>query len=73
MNVKDTVKNMINNANDIQDTDIKSEKIKDSSLNYKKDLELVEQKIKYRKFFLKFLIYSIICIIFLIILFFTFK
>ena len=73
MNVKDTVKNIINNVNDIQDIDIKSEKIKDSSFNYKKDLELLEQKIKYRKFFLKFLIYSILCIIFLIILYFIFK
>ena len=73
MNVKDTVKNMINNVNDIQDIDIKSEKIKDSSYHYKKDLELVEKKIKYRKFFIRFFIYSIICIIILIILFFIFK
>ena len=72
-NVKETVKNMINNVNDIQDLDDKSEKIKDSSFQYKKDLALLEQQMKYKKFFRKFFIYSVICIIFLIILYFIFK
>ena len=72
-NVKETVKNMIHNVNDIQDLNEKSEKIKDSSFQYKKDLALIEQQIKYKKFFRKFFIYSIICIIFLIILYFILK
>ena len=72
-NVKETVKNMINNVNDMQDLDEKSEKIKDSSFQYKKDLALLEQQMKYKKFFRKFFIYSVICIIFLIILYFIFK
>ena len=72
-NVKETVKNMINNVNDIQELDDKSEKIKDSSFQYKKDLALLEQQMKYKKFFRKFFIYSVICIIFLIILYFIFK
>ena len=66
-NVKETVKNMIHNVNDMQELDDKSEKIKDSSSQFKKDMAILEQQLKYRKFFRKFFIYSIICIIFLII------
>ena len=72
-NVKETVKNMIHNVNDMHDIDDKSEKIKDTSFQFKKDMEILEKQIKYRKFFRKFLVYSIICIIFLIILYFIFK
>ena len=72
-NVQETVKNMIHNVNDIQDLNEKSENIKDSSFQYKQNLALIEQQIKYKKFFRKFFIYSIICIIFLIILYFILK
>ena len=72
-NVKETVQNMIHNVNDMQDLDEKSEKIKDSSFQFKRDLAILEQQIKYKKFFRKFLIYSFICIIFLIILYFIFR
>ena len=72
-NVKETVQNMIHNVNDMQDLDEKSEKIKDSSYQFKRDMAILEQQIKYRKFFRKFFIYSVICIIFLIILYFIFR
>ena len=72
-NVQETVKNMIHNVNDIQELNEKSENIKDSSFQYKQNLALIEQQIKYKKFFRKFFIYSIICIIFLIILYFILK
>ena len=72
-NVKETVQNMIHNVNDMQDLDEKSEKIKDSSYQFKRDMAILEQQVKYRKFFRKFFIYSVICIIFLIILYFIFR
>ena len=73
LNVKETVQNIIHNVNDMQDLDEKSEKIKDTSFQFKRNLAILEQQMKYKKFFRKFFIYSVICIIFLIVLYFIFR
>ena len=72
-NVKQTVKNMLQNVNDIQELDEKSDKIKDSSFQFQHDSAIIEKKMRIRKLYRKFLMFSVICIIFLIIAFFMFK
>ena len=72
-NVKETVKNMITNVNDMHDLDDKSSKIKDSSYQFQKDSEILEKTIKYRKLTRQLIIYCIFAIIFIFILFLIFK
>ena len=64
---------MIHNVNDIREINEKSDKIKDTSYQFKKDIEILELQMKYKKFFRKFFIYSVICIISLVILYFIFR
>ena len=71
-NVKESVKNMITNVNEMQDLDDKSSKIKDSSYQFQKDSAMLEKKLKFRKLIRKILIYSILILIFIIILYFIF-
>ena len=72
-NMKETVKNMIHNVNDMRDINEKSDKIKDTSYQFKKDMEILELQMRYKKFFRKFFIYSVISIIFLVILYFILR
>ena len=48
-NMKESVKNMISNVNEMQDLDDKSAKIKDTSYQFQKDSTILEQQIIYRK------------------------
>ena len=63
-NIKKSVKNMITNVNDMRELDDKSSKIKDNSYQFQKDAEILEKKIKFRKFILKLIIFSIFAFIF---------
>ena len=72
-NMKESVKNMITNVNDIHDLDDKSSKIKDSSFNFLKDSSELERKLRYRKLILKLIIYCTFVIIFLIIIYLILK
>ena len=71
--MKKTVKNLITNVNDMRDIGEKSLKIKDSSYQFQKDSEMIEKKIKYLNLTLKFIVISIIEIIFILILYFIIK
>ena len=72
-NMKQSVKNMITNVNDIQDLDNKSSKIKDSSYQFQKDSAYLEKEVKYRKLLRKILIYSVLSIILIFLLYLIFK
>ena len=72
-NMKESVKNMITNVNDMHELDDKSSKIKDTSYQFQKDSEILEKKIKYRKLIRKLTVYSICAIIFILILYLIFK
>ena len=72
-NMKQSVKNMITNVNDMRDLDNKSSKIKDSSYQFQKDSAYLEKEIKYKKLLRKIIIYSIISIILLFLLYLIFK
>ena len=69
-NMKESVKNMISNVNEMQDLDDKSAKIKDTSYQFQKDSAILEQQIIYRKVCRKVLIYCIFILIFIIIFYF---
>ena len=72
-NVKEGVKNILQNVSDMQDLDEKSDRIKNTSFQFQHDAAVIEKKMRIKNFFFKFFIYSIIFIIFLIIAFFIFK
>ena len=72
-NVKETVKNMITNVNDIHDLDDKSSKIKVSSYQFEKDSEILEKTINSRKLIRQLIIYCIFAFILIFILFLIFK
>lgn len=71
-NVKESVKNMITNVNDMNDLDNKSLKIKDSSEQFQKDSAVLERKIRFRKLIRKILIYCIFALIIILIIYFIF-
>jgi len=72
-NMKEGVKNLITNINEMNELDEKSGKIKDTSLQFQKDSAGLEENMKFRKLIFKVLIYSISIFIFTIILYFIFK
>ena len=71
--MKEGVKNLITNINEMNEIDEKSGKIKDTSYQFQKDSADLEQKMKFRKLIFKVLIYSIFILIFTIILYLIFK
>ena len=58
--VKLSVKSMLNNVNDMQEIDRKSEQIKDSSYKFKQDAANLERKLKCRKYLMKSFFYGIL-------------
>ena len=68
-NMKESVKNMITNVNDMQGLDDKSSKIKDSSFQFQKDSSEIERKLRYQKLIRQLIISFIFIIIFLIIIY----
>ena len=60
--VKLSVKNMINNVNDMREIDTKSAQIKDTSFKFQQDAANLERKMKCRKYFMKSALYSLIVI-----------
>lgn len=71
--VKDGVKTLLSNANDIHEINEKSETIKNLSIEYGKDALILERKIKCRKITNKVILISIISIIISIIFYFIFR
>ena len=49
-NVKESMRNILTNVNDMQDIDDKSSKIKDLSDQFQKDTSILERKLRYRKY-----------------------
>ena len=72
-NVKESMKNIINNVSEMQDLDDKSEKIKDVSFKFQKDSSMLERKVRYRKYLHRAMIICILIIIVIIILYLIFK
>ena len=72
-NVKESMKNIINNVSEMQDLDDKSEKIKDVSFKFQKDSSMLERKVRYRKYLHRAMIICILFIIVIIILYLIFK
>ncbi len=72
-NVKESVKNIINNVAEMQDLDDKSAKIKDVSFQFQKDSSMLERKVRYRKILHRAMIICVVTIILIIILYFIFK
>ena len=71
--MKESVKNMITNVNDMTEVDNKSLKIKDSSYQFEKDSAELEKKIRYRKFYRKLIMYNSFAIILIILIYLFFK
>ena len=72
-NVKESMRNILTNVNDMQDIDDKSSKIKDLSDQFQKDTSILERKLRYRKYIHRALIICCGAIIIIAILFFIFK
>ena len=72
-NVKESMKNILTNVNEMQDLDDKSAKIKDISIQFQKDSTLLERKLRYRKYIQRGLIICFSIIILIVILYFIFK
>ena len=60
--VKLSVKNMINNVNDMKEIDTKSAQIKDTSFKFQQDAATLERRLKCRKYLMKSVFYSLIAI-----------
>ena len=60
--VKLSVKNMINNVNDMKEIDTKSAQIKDTSFKFQQDAATLERRMKCRKYLMKTVFYSLIAI-----------
>ena len=71
--MKESVKNMITNVNDMTEADNKSLKIKDTSYQFEKDSAELEKKIRYRKFYRKLIMYNSFAIILIILIYLFFK
>ena len=72
-NMKETVKNMITNINDMHDIDDKSAKIKDSSYQFQKDSATLEKQLSFQKTIAEYIVYCIFAIILIILLYLIFK
>ena len=72
-NVKESMRNILTNVNDMQDIDDKSSKIKDLSDQFQKDSSVLERKLRYRKYIHRALIICCAVVILIVILFFIFK
>ena len=71
--VKQSMKNIIGNVNEMQELDEKSSKIKDISFQFQKDASILQRKVRCRKILYITIIISIILVIIIIVLFFIFK
>ena len=60
--VKLSVRNMINNVNDMKEIDTKSAQIKDTSYKFQQDAANLERRMKCRKYLMKTVLYSLIAI-----------
>jgi hypothetical protein len=58
--VKLSVKNMLNNVNDMREIDNKSEQIKDTSYKFKQDAANLERKLRCRKYLMKGIFYGLL-------------
>ena len=58
--VKLSVKSMLNNVNDMQEIDRKSEQIKDTSYKFKQDAANLERKLRCRKYMMKSIFYGLL-------------
>ena len=58
--VKLSVKSMLNNVNDMQEIDRKSEQIKDTSYKFKQDAANLERKLRCRKYMMKSVFYGLL-------------
>ncbi len=58
--VKLSVKNMLNNVNDMREIDTKSAHIKDTSFKFQQDALNLERKLRCRKYLMKFVFYSLL-------------
>ena len=67
--VKLSVKNMLNNVNDMREIDSKSEQIKDTSYKFKQDAANLERKLRCRKYLMKFICYGLLSLPVLFILY----
>ena len=72
-NVKESMKNILTNVNEMQDLDDKSAKIKDISIQFQKDSTLLERKLRYRKYIQRGLIFCFAIVVLLVILYFILK
>ena len=67
--VKLSVRNMLNNVNDMREIDSKSEQIKDTSYKFKQDAANLERKLRCRKYLMKFISYGLLSLPVLFILY----
>ena len=58
--VKLSVKNMLNNVNDMREIDNKSAQIKDTSYKFKQDAANLERKLRCRKYLMKGIFYGLL-------------
>ena len=72
-NVKESMKNILTNVNDMQDLDDKSAKIKDISEQFQKDSYMLEKKLRKRKCIHRMLLICLVLIILGVIIYFIFK
>ena len=71
--VKLSVKNMLNNVNDMREIDNKSAQIKDTSYKFQQDAANLERKLKCRKYLMKGIFYGLLILPVLYILYRIFK
>ena len=71
--VKLSVKNMLNNVNDMREIDNKSAQIKDTSYKFQQDAANLERKLKCRKYLMKGIFYGLLSLPVLYILYRIFK
>ena len=72
-NVKESMKNILTNVNEMQDLDDKSAKIKDISIQFQKDSTLLDRKLRYRKYIQRGLIICLAIVVLIVILYFILK
>ena len=72
-NVKESMKNILTNVNDMQDLDDKSAKIKDISEQFQKDSYILEKKLRKRKCIHRILFICCFMLVLGVILYFIFK
>lgn len=71
--VKLSVKNMLNNVNDMREIDTKSAQIKDTSYKFKQDAANLERKLRCRKYLMKGIFYGLLSLPVLYVLYKFFK